>query len=456
MREIFWWGSRRQEREHETPFAPVDPFSRRLPILPIYNSPDTERDAPLTDPVPREDSLFLYFSRSSLKDCIRSLAQCAGDFLTNTLLRQAYLLLLLGLPCSYSSTIASLFKDANVSPLDVDGSLQAGNCTRDRHARMSPILGTNSVRDHDHGLSLSEDRTTTNGGPALVRFGRLWMLFIDSLLREWETLNIVSALLLSAVLSMFQNQEMAYDPVVRTLALASLACALMSLVYGCIYIIQSTMMKSMYKATRWAQETQTTTIFTLWNVGIMLALPGVWSAWSMIFFITSILAFVWRSGSTTDLSTPSALSPNAAIGPRVLVSALFILGFAYLVAIMKTFQEYGRVNGMTGGTQIARETRDVIGEGRDRRDGEWERDKACRGRRKRKPGDGAEGGGTANDREKDWNRTCKDDGHETELEPSPHTYNHDRDDRGSSSLDAVTALGLVGLDGVASLHASDE
>ncbi|KIM62950.1 hypothetical protein SCLCIDRAFT_1214489 [Scleroderma citrinum Foug A] len=78
---------------------------------------------------------------------------------------------------------------------------------------------------------------------------------------------------------MFQNQEMANDPAVRTTALISLTCALMSLSYGCVYIIRFDTMRSMYKAVRWAQETQRTTTFILWNVWVLLAMPGVWLAW---------------------------------------------------------------------------------------------------------------------------------------------------------------------------------
>jgi hypothetical protein len=35
--------------------------------------------------------------------------------------------------------------------------------------------------------------------PALMRFKYSWEMFVDSLLREWKTLNVVSALLLSCV-----------------------------------------------------------------------------------------------------------------------------------------------------------------------------------------------------------------------------------------------------------------
>lgn len=62
----------------------------------------------------------------------------------------------------------------------------------------------------------------------------------------------------------------------------------------------------------------------------------------MIFFIVAILAFVWRYGSSADPVSPQPLSPTAAIGPRVAISALFFLGLLYLFAIVKTLHNYGR------------------------------------------------------------------------------------------------------------------
>ena len=52
---------------------------------------------------------------------------------------------------------------------------------------------------------------------------------------------------------MFQNTEMAQDPVTRTAALLSLTSALMSLSFGCVYIVRFGTMRSMFKATRWAE-----------------------------------------------------------------------------------------------------------------------------------------------------------------------------------------------------------
>ncbi|KIO06709.1 hypothetical protein M404DRAFT_439144 [Pisolithus tinctorius Marx 270] len=83
-------------------------------------------------------------------------------------------------------------------------------------------------------------------------------------------------------------------------------------------------------------------------------------------FIASILAFVWQSGSTSDPITPPHSAPNAASGPRVLISAIFFLGLVYFGAIAKALQGYRRVSGTTRDTETARETRDAIREARDR------------------------------------------------------------------------------------------
>ena len=57
----------------------------------------------------------------------------------------------------------------------------------------------------------------------------------------------------SAILTIFQAQQAASDPVTRTAAFLSLICALMSLSYGCMYIVRFGTMRSMFKASRWAE-----------------------------------------------------------------------------------------------------------------------------------------------------------------------------------------------------------
>ena len=52
---------------------------------------------------------------------------------------------------------------------------------------------------------------------------------------------------------MFQIPDAAGDPLTRWAALFSLIFAIMSLTFGCIYIVQFGTMRTMYKASRWAE-----------------------------------------------------------------------------------------------------------------------------------------------------------------------------------------------------------
>ena len=60
-------------------------------------------------------------------------------------------------------------------------------------------------------------------------------------------------LLFSTILTIFQIPDAADDPVTRTAALLSLVCAVMSLSYGCMYIVRFGMMRNMFHASRWAE-----------------------------------------------------------------------------------------------------------------------------------------------------------------------------------------------------------
>ncbi|TRM68722.1 hypothetical protein BD626DRAFT_394244 [Schizophyllum amplum] len=190
-------------------------------------------------------------------------------------------------------------------------------------------------------LPLSDAWTPPNVSPALARFKNNWEGFIDSLIREWKTLNLVSALLLSAILTMFQIPDAATDPVTRNAALLSLICALMSLTYGCIYIVRFGTMRSMYRASRWAEEAQKTNTAILWNVWVLLAMPAVWLSWSMVMFITTILSFVWRTGAVDDPEERDPLPVHIALAPRIIITAVFGLGMVYFALIVHSLKSYG-------------------------------------------------------------------------------------------------------------------
>ncbi|KAL0948924.1 hypothetical protein HGRIS_009032 [Hohenbuehelia grisea] len=307
------------------------------------------------------------------------------EFLVDTLPRQIYLHLLLRLPALYFSRVARIFEDAEVSRPDIQNMIVCGLSTGfgpqtgTIHAGNGVVVGADAGRrDINVGIQTAlasavgitaqigaaptngtsrlpfpEDWTPTLVSPSLVRFKNSWESFIDSLLREWKTLNIVSALLLSAILTMFQIPEAASDPLTRNFALFSLICALMSLTYGCVYIVRFGTMRSMYRASRWAEEARKTYTLIWWNVWVLLAMPSVWLAWSMISFVISILSFVWRTGSTDDPLERPQISPRMALAPRIIITFMLFLGLVYFVFIIKTLKRYGahigvgRVSGMS-------------------------------------------------------------------------------------------------------------
>lgn len=57
----------------------------------------------------------------------------------------------------------------------------------------------------------------------------------------------------SAILTTLQIEAAAADPITRYTALMALVCALMSLLYGCVYIIRFGTMRKAHKACEWAE-----------------------------------------------------------------------------------------------------------------------------------------------------------------------------------------------------------
>ena len=55
-----------------------------------------------------------------------------------------------------------------------------------------------------------------------------------------------------AILTILQIESAADDPLTRYTALFSLMCALISLLFGCMYIIRFGSMRKSYKAAEWA------------------------------------------------------------------------------------------------------------------------------------------------------------------------------------------------------------
>ena len=141
---------------------------------------------------------------------MRNFFALAQSFITNIVPHQLYLsVFLLRLPSLYFSRVARIFVDAEVSKPDIQrmidattGNLTAGAWAADGGTAIgSGIASGTGVVLGPAGqiIPFPDDWAPPTVSPALARFKNSWEAFIDSLMREWKTQNIVSALLLSCV-----------------------------------------------------------------------------------------------------------------------------------------------------------------------------------------------------------------------------------------------------------------
>jgi hypothetical protein len=125
---------------------------------------------------------------------------------------------------------------------------------------------------HEREIEMAFESTSVP--PAYKRLTSTWKAFVDSVMREWKTFNIISILLLMyvspifssyacfnsdspiglyrAILAILQIQSAAEDPLTKYTALVSLMCALISLLFGCMYIVHFGSMRKTTKAAEWA------------------------------------------------------------------------------------------------------------------------------------------------------------------------------------------------------------
>ncbi|KAL1687330.1 hypothetical protein GGG16DRAFT_62473 [Schizophyllum commune] len=249
-------------------------------------------------------------------------------FLTYRLPLFVYQIFLFRMPVFYYGRVSRVLEDAEMSLADVrklamtTASEWKAKDKKEKSSKEEML----SRLDHMTSWNVSP-QYASQVTPAMRRFRDSWETFIDSLLREWKTQNVISALLLSALLTMLQIDVAADDVVTRTACILALIAALMSLLYGCLYIIRFGTMKRMHKASAWADEAQKRREAILWNVSIIL-------------FIVSIMSYVWRTGSVSDPDARTT-SKEAALGTRIGITCILGLGVLYLAAMAKTFSRYG-------------------------------------------------------------------------------------------------------------------
>lgn len=175
LRFLQQWALHRAHSRDE-PFIPIDPFKWHFRICSPRSSDN--QTLPIT--------------------CCIPVAPIQDDrgFFSDTLPRQLYLSLLLRLPAVYFSRVARIFEDAEVSRNDMQRIIESN-----RPSKLSTTSNQATNNVAPPVLPFPEDWTPPAVSPALARFKSSWEDFVDSLIREWKTLNVVSALISSFVVS---------------------------------------------------------------------------------------------------------------------------------------------------------------------------------------------------------------------------------------------------------------
>ncbi|TFK68318.1 hypothetical protein BDN72DRAFT_682897 [Pluteus cervinus] len=272
---------------------------------------------------------------------------------------QVYHALMLRLPGLYWVRIIRLFEHAEKSLPDV-AILLAGPHPHDSDTGMTSIGGSDMTATAHHGR-VHEIPVGVRARPFRFRTGTTytlsnldrkqeplsykkmkdsWNNFIEALLSEWATFNILTVLLLSAIIAILQIDAAAQDIIIRTSALISLVFAFLSLLFGCIYIGRFHEMRKPYKGAHWAWQVakiRGTNLF--WNAWVFLAMPAVFLAWSLVAFIICMLAYVWRTGDPTQ-DAPPPFTKQALLGSRIAVTAVLGIGCIYLIFGGMKFREY--------------------------------------------------------------------------------------------------------------------
>ena len=204
---LFGWNLHRAHSRDE-PFIPVDPFQLHFRFFASPSSTPSRHNIELLDidcsdtcntclPLPINCTPG---SRFRFRSCGHGLR----IFLMDTLPRQIYLHALFRLPALYFSRVSRIFEDAEVSKHEVQRMIEACAPARDTDdvaAGIGANLGFSAsfgaARSKNGGtvFPFPEDWNPPTVSPALSRFKQSWESFVDTLIREWKTLNLVSVLL---------------------------------------------------------------------------------------------------------------------------------------------------------------------------------------------------------------------------------------------------------------------
>ncbi|RDB16364.1 hypothetical protein Hypma_002736 [Hypsizygus marmoreus] len=239
-------------------------------------------------------------------------------------LQAFYLLLLLRLPLFYRTRVILILNEVHFTKKELIKTAISNLAKQQQRFQPHQTYSAYSVDSAKLGLK------------------KTWEDFIDSLIREWKINNIISILLVTAITSTLQIEAASSDALVRNVALVSLLCSLMSLLYGSIYIVRFSMMRPLHKAVEWALEERKNVKVVLWNVWVLLSMPAVWLSWSLVIYVICVMSFAWRTSpgnKTVPVVTPTHNASQLAA--NIVLSIILLVGLIYFALIINTLRRYG-------------------------------------------------------------------------------------------------------------------
>ncbi|KAJ7598680.1 hypothetical protein C8J56DRAFT_171399 [Mycena floridula] len=160
-----------------------------------------------------------------------------------------------------------------------------------------------------------------------------WDAYLGFLRSDYKTAITVSGLLFPVIMTVFQIPGASDDALTRATALLSLVCAVLGIGYA--FMVKSHFDGAHNTNFVWLMDSRHSARRTWWNAWVVLALPVVWTGWSVILFVISMLFYVWRTGATTD-EIRAPLAPGHALALRLTITAVISIGIAGLVLVKRT------------------------------------------------------------------------------------------------------------------------
>ena len=203
---FFGWNLHRNHSRDE-PFIPVDPFQIHIRFFASPSSTPRRSSLPLSDLHCEDTCLPIPVTARFRSRKLRLCGAGLRHFFLDTLPRLVYLHFLFRLPALYFGRVSRIFEGAEVSKHEIQRMIEAcvpadeisdGATTAGAVGAGPTGVATGATRPRGVGMTafpFPEEWNPPAVSPALARFKGSWEQFVDSLIREWKTLNLVSVLL---------------------------------------------------------------------------------------------------------------------------------------------------------------------------------------------------------------------------------------------------------------------